>query len=278
MVKGNIASALIMEDDTDWDIRIKSQMEDFARASRLLLQPVSGTAATYLDPTILNPSEAMIQGVQTFDVAQNVVPEATSSPYGDVHQWDLFWLGHCGASFPRAENQLPIGRASISADVTVPEKQHIDTQLGDDQLIQQYAGHTRVVSRACMNTCSLAYAVTLQGARRILYELAIRKIDKAMDLSLQDMCDGVNDRPGLTCLSVLPQLFQQHRPIARKSSFSDIDKREEDTGMAGDDYNNVAFSRNIRWSTRGNFRQLVYGDNNYTDLFPDGMPRPDLVG
>ncbi|KAK4555659.1 hypothetical protein LTR86_007412 [Recurvomyces mirabilis] len=279
VVKHNTTSALIMEDDTDWDIRIKSQMQNFARASRLLLQPVSGTAATYLDPTILHPEEALIQGAQTFDIAHSAVPQAISSPYGDVHRWDLLWLGHCGASLPRAENRLPLGRVSISADETVPEKHHLDTQLGDDQLIQQYSDHTRVVSRAFMNTCSSAYAVSLQGARRILYELAIRRIDKAMDLSLQDMCDGTDGRPGLTCLSVLPQLFQQHRPIARKSSFSDIDKRENRGLEVGEeDYNTVAFSRNIRWSTRGNFRQLVYGDTNYTDLFPDGMARPDLVG
>jgi hypothetical protein len=39
MVATGMGSALIMEDDTDWDIRIKPQLESFARASRLLLQP-----------------------------------------------------------------------------------------------------------------------------------------------------------------------------------------------------------------------------------------------
>lgn len=39
MIEQRISLALILEDDADWDIRIKRQMRDFAKASRLLVQP-----------------------------------------------------------------------------------------------------------------------------------------------------------------------------------------------------------------------------------------------
>jgi hypothetical protein len=86
------------------------------------------------------------------------------------------------------------------------------------------------------------------------------------------MCDGREDRPQPSCLIVRPQLISTHRPIARKSTFSNID----DAPANGEEYSKVAYSRNIRWSTKGNFQQLVCGFDNYTDLYIDGQPKPEL--
>jgi len=177
-VEENITSAMVFEDDTDWDIRIHSQMQDFARASRLLVQPLPGTSDQMLDPTYPEPGEA--QGALDFDITKETTTEPTTSPYGDIDRWDIFWLGHCGARFPYlSDKNTPIGRAVILNDVTVPEKQHIDEQYGDKQLIQQYPDHTRVVTRAHDNVCTLAYAITLPGARRVLYELGMHKMNGA---------------------------------------------------------------------------------------------------
>ncbi|KAE8153065.1 LPS glycosyltransferase [Aspergillus avenaceus] len=60
IVENRITSAILMEDDSDWDVNIKAQMVEFARGTRLL------------------------QG-------ENGTPH---SPYGD--NWDMLWLGHCG--------------------------------------------------------------------------------------------------------------------------------------------------------------------------------------
>jgi len=87
MVEQNISKALIFEDDTDWDIRIHSQMKDFARASRLLVQPIPGTSDQMLDPTYPRPGEA--QGPQDFDIRTEVTTEPITSPYGDLERWDL---------------------------------------------------------------------------------------------------------------------------------------------------------------------------------------------
>ena len=262
MIEQNVTSALILEDDADWDIRIKYQMRDFAKALRLLIQPLSGTLDQFLDSTYPQPKGD--QKPQDFDIRKDVTSEPSTSPYGDIDRWDLFWTGHCGSRFPRASDQnVPLGRAVINDDETVPEPQHIMMQFGDSELVHTYPAHARVVSRARMNTCTVGYRISLPGARRLLYELSVNKMTGPTDMMLRAVCDGVEDRPIHTCLTVQPQLFQHHRPVGYYSSFSDISDH-------GTDYNEKAFTRNVRWSTRVNFRKLVDGSTDYIDLFKNG--------
>lgn len=153
IVEQNITSALVLEDDADWDLRIKSQMHDFAKASRQLIQPLPGTSKL-LDPTFPQPLQG--QEPTNFNVRSEDIQVSHSSPYGDIDRWDLLWVGHCGCRFPVASDQnVPLGRAVVLDDQTVPEPQHIDMQFGTSELVNQYLPHTRVVSRARMNTCTL---------------------------------------------------------------------------------------------------------------------------
>ena len=237
-------------------------MRDFAKASRLLIQPLSRTSDQYLDPTHPRPKGDATP--QDFDIAKDSTSEPSTSPYGDVIRWDLFWLGHCGTRFPRAsDHNVPLGRAVIHNDETVPEPQHINMQFGDSELVQTYPAHTRVVSRAWQNTCTMGYGISQPGARRLLYELGLNKMTGTTDMMFRSICHGSEERPIHTCLTVQPQLFQHHRPIGPKSGFSDISDH-------GTDYNEKAFTRNVRWSTRMNFRKLVDGMTDYIDLFKDG--------
>lgn len=262
MVQENIASALILEDDADWDIRIKNQMQDFARAAHLLVQPVSGTTDQYLDPTYPQPSAEQLP--TDFDLGKESVTMPTTSPYGDLDRWDMLWLGHCGTRFPRASDiNAPLGRVLILNDTTVPEPQHLAMRFGNAELVNEYPPHTRVVSRARMNTCTLGYGLSLPGARRLLYELGIHKMTGTTDMMFRSVCDGVDGRPIRTCLTVQPQLFQHHRPVGVRSTFSDI-------SVHGPELNERAYTKNIRWSTRLNFPRLVDGRTDYIDLFKDG--------
>ena len=235
-------------------------MRDFAKASRLLVQPVSGTSTsdTFLDPTYPQPKGD--QTPQSFDIRESNTSDPSTSPYGDIDRWDLLWVGHCGSRFPRADDKnVPLGRAVIYDDETVPEPQHIEMQFGDSELVETYPAHTRVVSRAWANVCTMGYGISLPGARRLLYELSVNKMSGPTDIMLRSVCDGLEGRPAHTCLTVQPQLFQHHRPVGYKSSFSDISSH-------GADYNEKAFTRNVRWSTRVNFRKLLDGLTDYIDL------------
>ncbi|KAM3414313.1 hypothetical protein BST61_g10964 [Cercospora zeina] len=264
IVEQNISSALILEDDADWDIRIKSQMRDFAKASRLLLQPLPDTKDEFLDPTWPRP-DSWSPEPPSFEVDNQTLTTApTTSPYGDLSRWEMLWLGHCGCRFPWAEdNNVPIGRAIISDDETVPARQHINIEFGNTQLVDEYPDHTRVVARSRVNTCTLAYAVSQAGARRMLYEIGVHKITDPLDMMYRALCDGVSGRELMTCLSPQPALFNHHRPAGPKSAWSDI------SGSHGNDSVEIPFSTNIRWATRVNFLKLVNGDEDYIDSYPD---------
>ncbi|KAK4494106.1 hypothetical protein PRZ48_014404 [Zasmidium cellare] len=249
IVEQNITSALVLEGDVDWDLRIKSQMQSFAKASRLLLQPGKGD--------------------YNFDATIDAAPQSTTSPYGNIDLWDVLWLGHCGSRLPKGDDsKVQHGRVVIPHDETVPEAQHIDFEFGGNELKDDYPDHTRIVSWSRANVCTLAYGISQGGAQRYLFQLGISRLNSATDLMFQQMCDGSEGRPRHNCLSVQPQLFQHHRAIGHKSAFSGISDH-------GDGYNKVAFTKNVRWSTRLNFEKLAYGKTDYVDLFRDGEPRFD---
>jgi hypothetical protein len=236
-------------------------MKDFARASRLLVQPLPNTTNEFLDPT--RPQPTADQSYTDFNIDGHATTEPTDSPYGDIARWDILWLGHCGSRFPHASDiNAPLGRIVLPNDPTVPEPQHLDMEFGGKELIQQCPAHTRVVSRARMNTCSLAYGISQPGARRILYELGVHKMSGPNDIMLRYVCDGVDGRQLGTCLTVQPQLFQHHRPVGLKAAFSDISDH-------GGGVNDRATTANIRWSVRLNFEKLVSGAKDWVDSYPD---------
>ena len=245
-------------------------MRDLAKASRLLVQPISDISNKFLDPTHPQPNQS--QTPQDFDIRKDITGSPSTSPYGDIDRWDLLWIGHCGSRFPRASDKnVPLGRAVVYDDETVPEPQHIKMQFGNSELVESYPAHTRVVSRAWENVCTVGYGISLPGARCLLYELSVNKMTGPTDIMLQSVCDGTDGRPVHICLTVQPQLFQHHRPVGHKSSFSDISDQ-------GADYNEKAFTRNVRWSTRMNFRKLVDGLTDYIDVFKDGEEADPTLG
>jgi hypothetical protein len=130
----------------------------------------------------------------------------SSNFYG--RDWDVLWLGHCSASLPAqqntsTQNSLP-DRIVLSNDATVlePNPSHKVSP-------SPYPPHTRVYHRTHNTLCTLAYAVTQKGARKILYEHGIRNFDRGYDFALSEWCDGMTkhmgDRP--LCLTSNPPIF-----------------------------------------------------------------------
>lgn len=197
---------------------------------------LSLTAEKFLDPSYPKPRIPNEGHTNLGFDEQHVVSEPTDSPYGDLSRWDLLWLGHCGCRFPRAsDGNVPLGRVVIT-DNTAPEPQNLNMEFGNDELSSEYPAHTRVVSRARVNTCSLAYGVSQAGARRFLYELGVRGSSKPSDLMMQDVCDGNDGRQLATCLTVQPQLFQHHRPVGSRAGFSDINDYGDGYNERGSDW------------------------------------------
>lgn len=139
-----------------------------------------------------------------------------SEPYG--RDWDVLWLGHCGAELPPPSVVHP-NRLMTLNDETVPAPKHLKpaTQAPQDAFAPIYPPHTRLYHRTSKSTlCTLAYAVTQTGARKILFQHGIRDFSKGYDFALSDYCNGLtknvmkgNDGKGIQpmCVTVQPPLF-----------------------------------------------------------------------
>jgi hypothetical protein len=102
---------LILEDDIDWDIRLKSQLQTFAHAPQMLLSRPN--AITYPSPTDRRGGEEEKAHVNSYILKSTTWPAGTNiSPYGD--DWDILWLGHCGIAFRTAE---PLARILSVAQI-----------------------------------------------------------------------------------------------------------------------------------------------------------------
>lgn len=233
IVKSGVSSALIMEDDMDWDINIKRQLRDVARGSRQIF----------------------------FD--GKPVP---SSPYGD--DWDILWLGHCGEPFPETlEEHVGLepelkdrisDKYIIKNDDTVPPYSEV-SRLVD---WSDFAPGTRVIHRSGAPICSFAYAVSQRAAKKLLYALSVNGLHMAFDNSLAQLCRDAafdltrekDDGYGMKCVSVNPTLMFHHRPKGRISGDSDIQSYGEDGGIR-----EKGVTESIKWSMRLNLYNVIMG-------------------
>ncbi|KAI1370446.1 glycosyltransferase family 25 protein [Hypoxylon crocopeplum] len=227
IVEKGVSSALIMEDDMDWDVHVKAQLAQFAPAAQSLQK----------------------------DFHKNQSIEAPS-PYGQ--DWDMLWLGSCVTTFdedlPEHLQIPPEERDSrkilIHDDPTVPPPGHI---LGNGSFSwESYPPQTRIVYVPGDNVCSFAYALSASGAQKALQYMGLEGQNKPFDNHLSDLCRmRVN---GIRCVSVVPSLFVHHRPKGKISADSDINK-----AGGNEEVREVGFTENILYSTRLNLGNLVRG-------------------
>jgi len=231
IVENRMSSALIMEDDMDWDIRIKDQVVDYARGVR----------------SFLNQTEA----------------SATHSPYGDG--WDVLWMGRCNDRFVDAKAD---GREifAIENDATVPLLKNLRVDDGRDML-DGFPDNTRLVHRVEDPICTFAYAVSLQGARKILYKLSIEGLQFNFDNALSWWCTDSAREYGQQCIGATPTYFSQHR--IKSGSVSRNSDNFEEQG-----FSDQAYTHAIRWSTRMNVDKLLRGETDFSDTYPDYLTPP----
>ncbi|KAK0733179.1 hypothetical protein B0T26DRAFT_632385 [Lasiosphaeria miniovina] len=283
-----LQSALILEDDADWDVRLKMQMQVFAQGARAFTQPVTGkpritVADSYLDDDKL-PLDLPVDTLPS-----NLRPALT--PYGD--SWDVLWLGHCGTEFPtrpstaaedptsadtstKAESpshRPPLLRVVIPNDGTVPAPEHLKAHpfALQDPLAELYPPYTRIVHASSATTCTQAYAVSQQGARKLLWQFGLQSLTTGWDLMLRDWCDGLYHSAEVqgdgstppVCVTIQPPLFSHH---FGKGAASDI--TAPGGGFVNKDKEMTPY---VRLSVRLNMGRLVGGarDDGLVDQWPD---------
>lgn len=149
IIANNIESALIMESDADWDLRIKEVLQGVASASKRLL-----------------------------DFPFDAQTRPGIFPYGD--KWDIIWLGHCGSW--NHENH----RIYSFNDSTVPPEDYEYT-FTDKPRAEQHKQGTRSVFPLGRAVCSTAYAISNAGAVKL--EKEFRKGSDNIDLRLASICN-----------------------------------------------------------------------------------------
>ena len=182
VVMEELTSAIILEDDADWDTRLKDQLAIFAQGSQFV--------------TGVSPSQK------------------PHSPYGD--DWDLLWLGHCSNEIKPDDDR----RFVIENDDTVPISKHrVNFGAIPDMVAEGYDNNTRIVYEANNGVCLYGYALSLRGARKLLRGQAQRQTFVPIDIGIGDMC---RDDPNFKCIGVFPQLIDSHKGAGRLSRDSDI--------------------------------------------------------
>jgi hypothetical protein len=238
IVKDGLGSALILEDDADWDVRIVEQMQQFAVATREVLAQ---------KPPSTNPTRPHY-----------------NSPYGD--DWDLFWVGHLGGWPPAADQPFAI----ISDDDTVPpafDNQRLTRNIPADS--KPCVGpclepNQRIVQEGGSPVCTVGYAVSQQGARKMMARLgasSLVDVDAQIDPEMTEMCRGSPHPYGaggverIRCLIPSPAYIKPHKARGPMAGDSDI----QNSSTTTDEFREVGLSQGLMWSTRLNFGNLVDG-------------------
>jgi GR25 family glycosyltransferase involved in LPS biosynthesis len=208
-----ISSALIMEDDADWDVNIKAQLLEFARGARYVLKQ---------------------------EEEGNTTPR---SPYGD--NWDVLWLGHCGA---RNREDIDQRYYVVRDDPTaVPQDLWGYPRRMPNFTPPALNGtYNRVVYEPTRGLCTWGYALSLRGAQRLLQD---QELEHAMpsDRALNRLCTHV---AGTKCLAPYPPLIGTHKAAGKTSKDSD---RVEASGKVRE----VGVTGQIVFSVKLNLKALL---------------------
>ena len=250
IVKEGLGSALILEDDADWDVRIVQQMQQFAVATRDVLAQ---------KPHSTNPTR----------------PHA-DSPYGD--DWDLFWIGHLGGWPPAADQPFAI----IHGDDSVPpafDNVRLTRSIPKDS--KPCVGpclepDERIVQEGGSPVCTVGYAVSQQGARKMMARLgasSLVDLDAQIDPQMTRMCRGDQHKYGaggvdsIRCLVPSPAYIKPHKARGPTRGDSDIQNK------SSSDFRKVGLSQGLVWSTRLNFGNLVDGKVMESQYLQDPQTR-----
>ncbi|KAL8388315.1 hypothetical protein RB595_009318 [Gaeumannomyces hyphopodioides] len=304
VVEEGLETALILEDDIDWDVRLKAQLQTFSLASRAFLQPLDGHPHGHtLSALSREGGDTVAAAAVPLSRISQTPHRPWGSPYGNG--WDVLWLGHCGTELPGRNQeggasdahrdtdapppQTQPGVITIQDDETVPAPRHLRPHPFADRLDRLATAHpprTRVVHASRGTTCTLGYAVSQSGARKLLWRFGVDTFTTGFDLMLRDLCDGryhadpggdgengvkgggheaeqwrARRRP--VCLTVQPPLFS-HFSSGRGDAGSDIQ------GVGGG-YMQRSGSQYIRLSVKQNLGRLIEGApfEELVDQWPD---------
>jgi hypothetical protein len=145
-------------------------------------------------------------------------PNVTETFWGDLSQWEVLYLGHCGDYFdlkywPELPHQTFMDDSLLPLERMHPETKGFlrDVGLNDKQ---------RMIHRSKKPLCTFAYGVTRASAIRILKDLSSeeeRHGTWAYDVRLLEACREL----GWKCYTISPELF--HHMDEHASEITEVD-------------------------------------------------------
>jgi GR25 family glycosyltransferase involved in LPS biosynthesis len=230
IVEHNVQTALIMEDDADWDIAIKEQLSYFA----IGVNALQNERRTRQVPLSLSAT--------------------SSAPYGS--DWDVIWLGHNKAGPDNTRQPVYVA----TNDITVPPVGVRHAKWRQSHIpAEAIAQDTRLIFRSRYGTGTFAYAVTLSSARKLLASLMDNHIP--YDFAISEMCHGNHIRP-FDCYAPYPPLMSTHRPAGSANRDSDINPDQAKPRA------HPEFTWDIVYSAMQNARRLAVGNRWVQSQWP----------
>ncbi|KAF2447822.1 glycosyltransferase family 25 protein [Karstenula rhodostoma CBS 690.94] len=306
VVEQNLTTALIFEDDVDWDVRIRQNLQRFALASRFLStnKEILSSSPRYKIENVENveTEETTFRMLSDNHTMAHLpsLPLASlyrkshhpqhhsSSPYGDPSQWDVLWFGHCGAGFPRyspLHKKTDVTTANVILtnpnDETVPAPRHLKAhpfQSILDPLAEAYPPHTRIYHRSTGGElCTVAYAVSQRGAQRLLHQFGVKGWNGIFDSELGRWCAGEDPDMGASASPSSKKKISDGRERICLASQPPIFAHhhpmdgESDIGGLGGGYATKFETKYLRYSVRMNLERIVMGrrEKELVDQWPD---------
>lgn len=186
-LESGLETAMIFEDDIDWDIHLRTQQIPLAQ-----------------------------RAVQSLSDAINL--DTTQYPWGTEVDWDLLYVGHCGDYFGDVEKGVGVGyshpeqltnnRHVLYEDRTMLARTDLHPFTASILTAFGVPEQTRMIHQSRWPLCTFGYAITRRTAERILTEVAPAHEDPNRHLVAYDaaILTGCRDGP-LKCYTVTPELF-----------------------------------------------------------------------
>ncbi|OQU96141.1 hypothetical protein CLAIMM_02264 [Cladophialophora immunda] len=237
MLRDNIQSALVFEDDADWDLAIKYQAMQAAQATRFL------TA---------QPED-----------------EKPLSPYGDY--WDIIWFGHCAAQTDPEFDR----RFVVTDDPTVlppwarSEFVQPDMSIWEEDSDDYLNFQTRIYFRSSWNSCTAAYAISLRGAEKVVFTESMVPFNDPVDNGMGAMCN--RHALDFTCIAPFPTVVGISKPAGASNRGSDI------RGLDNVQVVEQGWSERLMYSTRQNIPRILTGEEEFVSVFPEDSVPPLTV-
>lgn len=223
VVKNKLESAIIFEDDADWDVSLRYQLVQYAKASRYILRQ-NGTA---------------------------------SSPYGDG--WDVLTIGHCDAEAWKEDmrrwvipNDPTVIAPHIRGGAWIPDMKPWQAWNSSHP---EKSNNTRICFASEWNACTTAYAISLTGAMKILYYQSMTPFADKFDNGLGNMLRNHAKKSNFTGVTCYPTYIGVSHGAGTGAKTSDIDTHG---GL-----HKKPYSERLQFPLRKNIERLFRGDTMF---------------